>query len=320
MLKPLAALALAGLVAFGLSLGAWSAEPATTLTGLVRSTEIRIAPEIGGRLAVIRAHPGAIVQPGDVLAELSSPELAAAVIEAHAAVDEARAARARVYAGVRQEQVGILAHEIDKAQADVVLAEQTRGRIAALAANGHASKQELDKATAELAMARADLEAARQQHRAAEAGPTLEERAKADATLAEAEAAAAVLELRLKKTVLTSPVAGLVGVIVAEPGEAVRPGQAVLTLEAAATRWFTFNVREDRLGDIAVGRTLTVRAGPDRAIPARVSEIRPLGEFATWRAARAVGDHDLNAFLVRLDPTGEPAELEPGMTVWLSGR
>jgi HlyD family secretion protein len=45
--------------------------------------------------------------------------------------------------------------------------------------------------------------------------------------------------------------------------------------------------------------------------------LRPLGEFATWRAARAVGDHDINSFLVRADPIAETLELEPGMTVWL---
>lgn len=319
MPRPVLALFLAALLALGAARSAVPAEPAAILSGIVRSTEIRIAPEIGGRLAVIRVRSGESVHPGDVLAKLSNPELEAAVLEAHAAVDEARAARARVYAGVRQEQVGILAHEIDKAKADVVLAEQTRARIAALAVNGHASRQELDRTTAELGMARADLEVARQRHHAAEAGPTQEERQAADAAVGLAETAAAVLELRLKKMVLTAPVEGIVGVIAAEPGEAVRTGQPVLTLEAAAERWFAFNMREDRLGSIAVGGSLTLRAGPDRTIPARVSEIRALGAFATWRAARAVGDHDINTFFVRLDPTSEPGPLEPGMTVWLSG-
>ena len=36
----------------------------------------------------------------------------------------------------------------------------------------------------------------------------------------------------------------------------------------------------------------------------KISEMRRLGDFATWRAARAVGDHDLNTFSVRADPVG----------------
>jgi len=48
-----------------------------------------------------------------------------------------------------------------------------------------------------------------------------------------------------------------------------------------------------------------------------VTELRPLGEFAVWRAARAVGDHDINSFLLRADPVGEVTGLEPGMSVWI---
>ncbi|MBV8964074.1 MAG: HlyD family secretion protein, partial [Hyphomicrobiales bacterium] len=52
-------------------------------------------------------------------------------------------------------------------------------------------------------------------------------------------------------------------------------------------------------------------------VETRVTELRPLGEFAVWRAARAVGDHDINSFLLRADPTGDVGDLEPGMTVWI---
>jgi HlyD family secretion protein len=105
-------------------------------------------------------------------------------------------------------------------------------------------------------------------------------------------------------------------VIVAEPGEAIRPGQPVLTLEVGGERWFAFNVREDRLVGFTLGTTVRLGAAPDKVIPARITEIRGLGEFATWRAARAVGDHDLNTFRVRAEPI-EPVGLDPGVTVWL---
>jgi len=44
---------------------------------------------------------------------------------------------------------------------------------------------------------------------------------------------------------------------------------------------------------------------------ARVTEIIPRGEFATWRAARVVGRHDLNKFLMRVDPALPAAVLRP---------
>ena len=52
-------------------------------------------------------------------------------------------------------------------------------------------------------------------------------------------------------------------------------------------------------------------------LAATVTELTPLGSFATWQAERAIGDHDRNTLRVRLDPEGDPTGFEPGMTVWL---
>src|SRR5262249_19179428 len=48
----------------------WRAETVTPLVGVVRTTEIRVAPEVGGQLATIKVEPGARVGAGDVVAEL----------------------------------------------------------------------------------------------------------------------------------------------------------------------------------------------------------------------------------------------------------
>jgi hypothetical protein len=105
--------------------------------------------------------------------------------------------------------------------------------------------------------------------------------------------------------------------LVANPGEIISPGQPIMTLEAANERWFTFTVREDLLQGLTIGspvRLLTAKGDP---IDAKVTELRPLGEFAVWRAARAVGDHDLNSFLLRADSEKQVRSVEPGMTVWI---
>jgi multidrug resistance efflux pump len=307
--------ACAGGVAY-LALG--RAPAATPIVGVVRETEIRIAPEISGRLASFAAKPGQVVHKGDVLAVLDNPELAAALEEAKATAGEAKAARDRVYAGVRQERVNISAKEVQKAEAELVLAQQEYKRYAALAKDNFATKQKLDEVTAALQKAQANLGELRSRYARASTGATAEQRATADAGVAFADAATAVLAARLVKTRLVAPVDGTVGILVAEPGEAIVPGQPVMTLEAGHERWFSFTVREDRLGGINIGTPLRLTTGKGETVAARVTELRPLGEFATWRAARAVGDHDLNSFFVRADPVSGSAQLEPGMTVWLS--
>jgi len=293
--------------------------PAAPIAGVVRATEIRLAPEVAGQLATIKVQKGARVRAGDVLAELSALELTASVGQARAALDAATASRDHVYAGVRAEQVAAVAAETAKAKSKLTYVEAQLVRVSTLARGDFTSQQALDQATNDVAAARADVAEAEANHAAAIAGPTKEERAIADAQVRAAATALAVLERHLGKTVLSSPVDGVVSVIVAEIGENVRAGQPVLAIAATGKQWLSLNVREDFLRGLMVGTTVEVaRAGTRETMLAVVTEMRPLGAFATWQAERAVGDHDRNTLRLRLDPRGDPAELEPGMTVSLS--
>ncbi|MBV9634049.1 MAG: efflux RND transporter periplasmic adaptor subunit [Methylobacteriaceae bacterium] len=291
--------------------------PPQPILGVVHETEIRIAPETSGRLASFRVAPGQPVRKGDVLAVLSTPELTAAVEEAKASAATAKADRTNVYAGTRKEEVDIAAQDVRIAEANQLLAKQQQVRAATLAARQFASKQQLDESTAALAKADANLALLKAAYTQSQAGPTKEERAIADAKVELAEATIADLEAKLAKTTLVAPADGVVGLLVAEPGEAISPGQPVMTLEVGSERWFTLTIREDRLAGIAIGSKLQFMTASGNRIEARVTELRPLGEFAVWRAARAVGDHDINSFLVRADPVAPVNGLEPGMTVWL---
>jgi len=289
------------------------------IAGMVRQTEIRIAPEISGRLVSVPVRAGQAVHKGDLLAVLDNPELAASLGEAKAAATSARAERDRIYSGVRAEEVAILAQAMQTAEANLLLAEQQNARSVALAARDFASRQELDESKASLAKAQADLDLKRARHAAASAGPIAEERALADARVVLAEATVADLQAKLDKTRLLAPIDGTVGILVGQLGEIVPVGKPVLTLDVGAARWFAFTLREDALRQLTVGSDVTLTTDDGRRIAARVTELRPLGEFATWRAARAVGDHDLNSFRLRLDPLAATEDLQPGMTVWLRG-
>jgi HlyD family secretion protein len=293
-------------------------EPIPPVVGVVRSTEVRIAPEVGGQLATIKVHKGDRVSAGDVVAELSADELAAAVGQARAALDAATANRNNVYAGVRAEQIASLAAEIAKAKSRLEYAEQQLTRTTYLTGRDAATQQALDQATNDAASARADVAEAQANHDAAVAGPTKEERGIADAQVKAAASALAVLERQLDKTILRAPAAGVVSVIVGEVGENIHAGQPVLVIEATGKQWLSFNVREDMLHGLTVGMAVQVaHAGTHEVTPAVVTELRPLGAFATWQAERAVGDHDRNTLRLRLDLQSNSTGLESGMTVWI---
>ena len=311
---------IAGVITVGTAAFIWSRplSDKAPIFGVVRSTEVRVAPEVGGILSTIEITKGAHVHTGDIVARLSAIELSASLDQARALLAAAVADRNNVYAGVRAEQVASFKAEIEKAKSKLEYAEFQRTRAVHLAQTNAGSQQARDQAEDDAAAARNGVAQAEENYAAAVAGPTKEERAVADAQVDAATSAVSVIERQLKKTVLRAPVDGTVSVVVGELGEAVRAGEPLLVIDQADKQWLSFNVREDRLHGLAVGDKIAVAPpsvkGP---ISALVTELVPLGQFATWQAERAVGDHDLNTLRLRLDPQGDASGLEPGMTVWI---
>jgi HlyD family secretion protein len=288
------------------------------IVGVVRTTEVRVEPEVSGQLMSIAVEKGAQVRSGDILASLSAVELTAQADQARAALASATANRNNVYAGVRREQVDSLKAAIAKANARLDFVQAQLTRTSTLARQSFESQQSLDQAENDVGTARADVAKAQANYDAAVAGPTQEERAIADAQVQAAAAAVTVLERRLDKMVLRAAADGVVSVIAAEVGENVRAGQPILMVQAAGMQWLSFNVREDHLNRLSMGATASVmRNGTDAAMKAVITELRPIGVFATWQAERVIGDHDRNTLRLRLDPKGKMAGLEPGMTVWI---
>ena len=231
-----AVLAVAAIGAIAPALPAATIRP--PIAGMVRQTEIRIAPEITGRLASSRCRPGQPVRKGDLLAVLDNPELAASLGEAKAGGRRAQADRDHVYAGVRAEEVAILgAERRRRPRRTCCWREQENARAAALAARDFASRQQLDESTASLAKARGR---SRPQARPARrrAAPARRPRSAPWRTRGSRSPRRPWPTCRRSSTRprLVAPVDGVVGVLVAEPGEVVPVGKPVMTLDVAASR------------------------------------------------------------------------------------
>jgi multidrug resistance efflux pump len=122
---------------------------ATPLMGVVRTTQIRVAPEVGGQLAAIKVQKCAHVRASEVIAELSALELTASVGKARAALAVAVALRDRAYAGVRVEQVATLSAEVVKANDHRKCRELQLARKSGLARGANTSQQSVDIAQKE---------------------------------------------------------------------------------------------------------------------------------------------------------------------------
>ena len=197
------------------------------------------------------------------LAVLDNPELWAAVGVARAQVDRARSdARPGLCRRPRGTGAGPPPRDPEGA-GGACPAVQELGRVSlSLAATiGCLRRKTLDKRTAE--EARRPLPTSPSPRPAMPKprdGPTAEERALADAQLLAARKPRATSSRPVRPRCCCarlprerSPL------VVPEVGEAVMPGETVLTLVPDGGVWFGFNVREDALGDLPIGARVPLK-------------------------------------------------------------
>lgn len=295
------------------------ARPAPLLVqGEVESTRIDMAARVSGRLTQIAVTRGQDVAAGATLLKIDNPELIAQLQEAHAEKGVADAELARINAGTRSEIVAQRKAEIDRATADLTLAQQTYNRTRQLVADKFAPQSKLDQDTDALNTARNRLDQANSAYQEAVHGFTPEEREIAEANVGKAAAKIETVKSLVDQLSVTAPVASQVYQIPVEEGEVVIPGVPLLSLVDLNDTWVGFSLREDLISGLKLGDRFSVRipALGDRRIVVEVRVIAPKGEYAGWRATRATGDFDLRTFAIRAYPVEKIAGLRPGMSVY----
>jgi membrane fusion protein (multidrug efflux system) len=167
-------------------------------------------------------------------------------------------------------------------------AERQLARVRTLHQRGTTSQRELDAAEAGYDAARARVRA-------------LELRARAqralvgdDAQLHLAEAEVHAAELRLERTRIRAPFAGVVGRIPVEPGAVVSPGQPLLALVATSGASVMANFKETQLERIKIGAPVevTIDAFPGLVWRGRVDSFSPAtgAEYALIAPEPAAGN------------------------------
>jgi HlyD family secretion protein len=120
----------------------------------------------------------------------------------------------------------------------------------------------------------------------------------------------------IKETVLTVETAGEVTEVFPEVGELVGTGAPIMNIEVLDDMWGTFNVREDQLKDLAMGKEFSAYVPAfGRNIKLKVYYLKDLGSFAAWKATKTTGQFDLRTFEVRARPMEKLSGLRPGMSL-----
>ncbi len=234
-------------------------------------SRVDVGSTVTGRVAQVRVTEGAQVRQGDVLVQLESDELRAALAQAVAAE---RQAKARLE-GLRS--TGRTAAQAARAQADASLqaASASLARVQQLVAEGFYSPAQLDEARRAVDVARAQQLGAQAQLQAtADAGTDV---AQAQAQWALAQAATVAAQARLAQATLVAPADARVLVREVEPGQIVQPGKALFSLALAGPTQLVAQVDERFLEQLQLGQPAWVVADAfaGQRFAARVLSIAP---------------------------------------------
>src|SRR5262245_30755978 len=115
--------------------------------GEVDATRLDIAARIDGRVAEIPVVRGQNVAAGAVLVKIDNPETIAKRAQSGAAKAVAEAQLANIRAGTRAEVIAARKAAVERAEANVVLAQKTFDRVRQLAERDNAPRARLDQVT-----------------------------------------------------------------------------------------------------------------------------------------------------------------------------
>lgn len=239
--------------------------------------EVRLASELDGRLKRVLVEEGDRVRAGQVVAELDNGDFVARVALAKATIAEREAAVERLVNGSRRQERGEQRAAVREAEVVVDNARVERDRRQQLLDRGAISRTEFDTADREYRVSVARLEAVRERQSLVDDQTRPEDLARARAELAAARARLDEAEALLSKTIIRSPIAGVVLRKKLKAGESVssKGEPAILTLGEVAKLRIRVDVDEHDVAKVALNQTawVTAPAYGDRKFTGRVVQI-----------------------------------------------
>jgi HlyD family secretion protein len=286
------------------------------LPGTVEAREIDLAFQVSGRIASLAVDEGYAVKTDQSVARLDSRDYELALQNAQAQADAARAALAALQAGTRPQELGVAEAQLTSAQADLNFARSEVKRVSELVPKNLASRQQQDQVRMQQDVAQAKVEQAAQTLALLREGPRKEDIDRARAEYQAHQAALETAQQQLAYTRLVSPTDGVVDVRLADPGEVVAPGQAVLRIAELARPWIRAYLNETDLPKVKLGQAAEVRVDglPDHVFPGHLSFISPKAEFTPKTVETRTLRVDL-VYRIKIDVENPDGLLKLGMPV-----
>jgi HlyD family secretion protein len=333
--------AAAALALIGIAYAVFAPAKPLVLTGIVTTNDVIVSPQVAGQVQKLLVNEGDSVVAGQLLAVISSGELAAdqayyshnaegMATEVKETESALRYQEQQMTQQVRQAEATVASADAQRAQAaaDLANAQTNYDRFAALLKSGAVSQQTVDQQRTELLVAKAKSEAADRQADAQRAALELargqaEQVAMKRSALvgAKQQRAAAIAQtakadVRLGYTEIHAPINGIVDVRAVRPGEYVNAGEPIVTLINPDDLWVRADVEESYIGRIKLGDTLKVRLPSGETRNGIVFFRGVDAGFATQRDVSR-SKRDIKTFEIRLRVDNKDRRLATGMTAYV---
>ena len=259
-------------------------------SGRIEADEVRVAPEVAGRLLLVNGREGQKASKGELLAVVDPTDYELQASQAFAQQTATRRSASQI-----DGQIDLYSHHAMTAKADLARYETLRRQ-------GWATIPQLDLRRNAYVAAADQVSVLRQQ------------RAQADAQADVAGHTLSLARQRLQRTRIYAPISGSILSRLAEPGEVVAIGQPVTILADLNVVRLKLFVSEADLGRVRLGAPAKIRvdAFPNREFDARIARVDAQAQF-TPRDVHMKSERVRTVYGVTLEARNPEGLLKPGM-------
>ena len=259
-------------------------------SGRIEADEVRVSPEVPGRLLENRVREGQRIAAGDLIGRIDPVDFTLLAGQAEAQRTASHRSASQIDA-----QIHLAQHHAETARRDLQ-------RYETLRRDGWVTIQQLDTRRNAYMAAADQVSVLRQQ------------RVQADAQTDVATRSLSLARERLGRTRIRSPLSGSVLERLAEPGEVVAAGQPLAVIANLSRVRLRVFVSEADLGRLRLGAPARIRvdAFPERTFEARVARVDAQAQF-TPRDVHMQDERVRTVYGVTLEAANAEGLLKPGM-------
>jgi HlyD family secretion protein len=229
------------------------------------SEEIKVTSKLAGRLREVRVEEGNHLKQGDVIAVLENDDLLAAVHGAEAQLKDAEARLEKVLNGARQQERDEARAAMEEARA---AEENTRSQYDRWSTlykqGGYVSKERVEEVESNWKMAKGRLDAATERYRLITAPARREDVDMARAQMANARAQLEASRVNYENSFIRAPIAGVVLKKYLKPGESIiafdRSSAPVISMTDDSVLRVRAEVDESDVNKIRLGQRAAITA------------------------------------------------------------